>query len=512
MKKYNKILGVAFALGLFLVLSSCSNKLDLTPESSISNNSYWKTPDQFNSFVAGLHISFRSHTMAFELLGELRTQVFGTEPGSGSAFSGEAPQGVEHLWNNTLDADNSGVSNFGGFYTDINQINLLISKLNSTEVVSAADKNYDLGIAYGMRAFYYFQMYKSWGGVIIQTEPTESVDISNLAKEASSKEDVMKLIKSDIEQSENNFGDDYSFKNNKGYWSKAATEMLKAQVFLWTAHRGGGTDDATTALNALNDIQNNVSSLQLLPDYSEVFAADNSGNNEIIFAIHNELNESQLPFASTFEPQTGLIANFYDSVENRKFNVSDDNWDGILRAPIRIATYRKFSDKDSRKLASLTAAYNKSGGQYKIAGAFVSKYKGVQDAGSRKYTNDYPIYRYAGLLLLKAEAKEILGQSPKTEINEVRKRAYGSNYNASTLGFPNQSVDADPEEAILKERLLEFIFEGKRWYDLRRMGDQYVYEYTTISSSDSYKLLWPIDRNTLTNNPDLDQTPGYPKF
>src|SRR5699024_3239826 len=143
-----------------------------------------------------------------------------------------------------------------------------------------------------------------------------------------------------------------------------------------------------------------------------------------------------------------------------------------------------------------TAGYTKSGGQYHVAGCFVSKYKGEQDAGTRKYTNDYPIYRYAGLLLLKAEAKVILGQSPSKEINEIRERAYGSNYNASTLGYPNQSVDRNPEEAILRERLFEFTFEGKRWYDLRRMGDQYVYEYTTISSSDSYKLLWPVDRNT----------------
>src|SRR5699024_3756614 len=309
MRKYNIIL--AIALGMIFIMSSCSNKLDLAPESSISNNSYWKTPDQFKSFVAGLHISFRGHTLVFEFLGELRTQVFGTEPGSGSTFTGEAPQGVEHLWNNTLDANNPGVSNFGGFYTDINQINLLISKLNSTDVVSAKDKSYYLGIAYGLRAFYYFQMYKSWGSVIIQTEPTESIDISNLPKEASSKEDVMKLIKNDIDQSEQNFGSNYSFKNNKGYWSKSATNMLKAHVYLWTAHRGGGTADATTALNALNDIQSNVSSLQLLPNYSDVFAADNGGNNEIIFAVHNELNESQLPFAGTFEPQTGLIANFY---------------------------------------------------------------------------------------------------------------------------------------------------------------------------------------------------------
>lgn len=74
------------------------------------------------------------------------------------------------------------------------------------------------------------------------------------------------------------------------------------------------------------------------------------------------------------------------------------------------------------------------------------------------------------------------------------------------------ATDGDAQEAILRERLFEFVFEGKRWYDLRRMGDEYVYEHTTVLSPESYKLLWPIDRNTLTNNRALKQNRGYPQF
>ncbi|MBD0285765.1 MAG: RagB/SusD family nutrient uptake outer membrane protein, partial [Flavisolibacter sp.] len=83
---------------------------------------------------------------------------------------------------------------------------------------------------------------------------------------------------------------------------------------------------------------------------------------------------------------------------------------------------------------------------------------------------------------------------------------------AAVHAFPNQPIDANPKEAILQERFFEFIFEGKRWYDLRRMGDEFVYKYTTIQPNESYKLLWPVDRNTLTNNRALEQNPGYPRF
>ncbi len=507
MKK--NIIKILSGLALIIFIASCSKKLDLAPVSSITDENFWQTAEQVNTFVTGTHTRFRTNTLQFIYLGEMRADIFGTDPGSNSVFTGEATQGVERLWLNTLDPDASGVGGFGGFYSNINQINLLISKLNTTNVVSANDKNYYLGIAYGMRAFYYFQLVRSWGDVIIQTEPTIAIDIANLAKAASPASEVINFIKEDIAASENSFGSDYSFRQAKGFWSKSATLMLKAEVFLWTSYRGGGIADATIAKTALTDIQTNVPALQLLPSYPNVFAAGNKGNAEIIFTIRNGLNEATLPIANTFLPQSGLISNFYDSVGNRQFNPTTDNWGGLLRAPIQIATFRRFDDNDSRKWATIQPAYDKVGVNYVIAGAFVSKYQGEQNAGSRAYTNDFPIYRYADLLLLLAEAKVALGEDPSNEINLVRARAYGANYDPNVQGYPNQGIDSDSKEAILDERFKEFIFEGKRWYDLRRFGDQYVYEHTTIAPGDAFRLLWPIDRSTLTNNSALVQNPGY---
>lgn len=510
MKK--NIILIATGLTLVSMFSACTKQIELAPVSSISDANFWQTPEQVDAFVSGLHNRFRGSVGTFQSLGEMRSDIFGTDPGSSSAFTGEATQGVERLWTNNLDMDNPGVSAFGGFYSNIVQINLLISKLNGTNIVTAANKSYYLGIAYGMRAYYYFHMYRTWGKVIIQTEPTTSIDIASLAKAASTEAEVIKLIKDDIDNSINSFGNNYTFRNTKSYWSKPASLMLKAEVYLWTSSKGGGTADATIAKAALTDIQANTAGLTLQSNYANIFATTNRGNSEIIFAVRNLLNESSLPFAGSFLPQSGLIANYYDSVGNRKFNVTTDNWGGLLRAPIKIATFRKFNDADSRKWASIQPAYNLVNGKYVIAGCFVSKYQGEQNAGARAYTNDFPIYRYADLLILLAEAKVILGESPATELNLVRARAYGSNYSAATYGFPNQAIDANPKDAVLQERFLEFIFEGKRWYDLRRAGDSYVFANTSMPTNETYRLLWPIDRNSLTNNRSLVQNPGYPTF
>lgn len=502
-------------IGLAAVLTTgCKKSLDLAPVSSLSDASYWQTEDQVDAFVYGIYTNFRSNTSNFQYLGELRADAFGTDPGSTSAFTGEATQGFERMWLQTLDLDNAGVSNYGGFYNNINQINLLISKLNVSKVVSQSKKDTYLGMAYGLRAFYYFQLYRTWGKVIIQTEPTVSVDIQSLAKAASSPEEVMTLIKSDIDKSNLSFATDYSFnaKNKKAFWSKSATQMLKAEVYLWTGHRSGGAADALIAKTALTDVQGNVT-LSLLPNFADVFSTTNKDNNEIIFESKNKLDEATLGFIGNYVPQTSLIVNFYDSIGARKFDVSADNYSGILRIPVKISTYRKFSDSDLRKNLTIQAAYSKTtSNDYTIAGAFLKKYVGEQSAGNRFYTNDFPIYRYSDLLLLLAEAKVILGESPANEINLVRARAYGANYSVATIGYPNQSIDTNPNEAILQERFLEFVGEGKRWYDLRRMGDNFVYEYTPVTAATAYKLLWPVDRNTLTNNRSLTQTDGYPAF
>ncbi|MEP6627698.1 MAG: RagB/SusD family nutrient uptake outer membrane protein, partial [Ginsengibacter sp.] len=282
MKK--NILFILSGFALMIVSLSCSKKLDLAPVSSISDASFWKTPDQVDAFVAGIHTAFRNNVGQFQYLGEMRSDIFGTDPGSSSAFTGEATQGVEKLWTNNLDADNSGVSNFGNFYFNINQLNLLIKKLNTTDLVTPANKNYYLGIGYGMRAFYYFQMLTTWGKVIIQTDPVTAIDSFNLAKGASGTDAVMALIKSDIDNSVKSFATDYTFKQQKGYWSKPATLMLKANVYLWTSYRGGAAADATTAENALMDIQSNAGGLSLVPSFANIFGSANKGNSEIIFA------------------------------------------------------------------------------------------------------------------------------------------------------------------------------------------------------------------------------------
>ena len=92
--------------------------------------------------------------------------------------------------------------------------------------------------------------------------------------------------------------------------------MLKADVYLWSAHRDGGEGDARTAKNSLVDIQNNISrsNLDLMDTYQGVCAYDNKGNKEIIFTIHNELFEYNLWNGNNdLFPQADYLGKFYNA-------------------------------------------------------------------------------------------------------------------------------------------------------------------------------------------------------
>ncbi|UJH92950.1 RagB/SusD family nutrient uptake outer membrane protein [Antarcticibacterium sp. 1MA-6-2] len=108
-----------------------------------------------------------------------------------------------------------------------------------------------------------------------------------------------------------------------------------------------------------------------------------------------------------------------------------------------------------------------------------------------------------------AEAKNHLGEDPSEEINLIRQRAYGEDYDPAQHAYASGS-QTENMNAILEERLKEFIGEGKRWWDLRRAGDDFVFqEIENLDQSTSYKLELPITLDMIANNLLLEQTEGY---
>ncbi|MGV6945729.1 RagB/SusD family nutrient uptake outer membrane protein [Sphingobacterium kyonggiense] len=205
-----------------------------------------------------------------------------------------------------------------------------------------------------------------------------------------------------------------------------------------------------------------------------------------------------------------------------------------------------YQDADGRGGVTATSP------NYPITGYVIKKFNHPMDAwigtGARHIKKAYSIIRYAEILLSYAEAMnnltgshtvEVGGQSYtvsrdedaiKNAFNQVRYRAGLPGLNAAQV-----SDKANVQKQLERERMVEFLYENRRYYDVRRWG---IYEETERepirgmnpdgATKDTYyqrvipgtssfltrvvdkKLVWvPIPRAEMRRLPSLDQNPGY---
>lgn len=489
-----------------ITLSACENELDLTSPSQLTAQGFWDTEEGAKTAHTGLYANLRSSADELWLLGEMRSDIWG-----GRTF--ESPF-AENLIESNITVATAPFGGWAGLYTRIHRVNDFLINLPNVPFTDESEKDHLMGQAYGLRAMYYYTLLKTWGDVPIILEPLSDIDPNGLSRARSPKNDVMALIKSDLAASLNAFGSDDSYwEGTKIFWSKAATLALKGDVYIWSGNLlGGGNADFTEAKTALQQIASLGISLE--PDVSNLWGISNEGNDEFIFAIQYKQDEAE---------------NFYNSLTGRSTEINPQfNDNGASMSDFVIAGANRYgpSEKtllilddndDSRKDVTFIRLYidNNGGAGYpnytepKYFGSIFNKFLGRVDNSVRIFENDIPVYRYADVLLLLAEAKNFLGEDPSAEINQIRARAYGSDYDAAMQDYVNSSQTANAN-AILNERYKEFIGEGKRWWDLRRAGDSFVIDNVSfLNPGDEYKLILPITQDMIGRNPLLDQTTGY---
>ena len=113
----------------------------------------------------------------------------------------------------------------------------------------------------------------------------------------------------------------------------------------------------------------------------------------------------------------------------------------------------------------------------------------------RQPDNDIVLFRYADALLMKSEAKVRNGEDGSLELNEVRGRV-GMPYREATL------------ENILKERLLELVWEGWRRQDMVRFGvyhKSYDQRVQLADEKNGYTTVFPIPQKSIDLNPKLNK-------
>jgi starch-binding outer membrane protein, SusD/RagB family len=517
----NKIKYFLSVLMMALVVTSCHKTLELAPEDYFGSNNFWQNESQVTNFMVGIHKQFRDNQFMFLRLGEMRSGNYSNVDRQNTSLN-ELP-----IIEQRIDENSSGVSSWAGFYSPILQINLFIQQVEAITFLNEGKKQYLLGQAYGLRAFYYFQLLRTYGGVPIRLEPevlNGNTDPVALRKARSTEAEVLAAIKSDIGKSVTSFGS-VAGGTDKSQWSPKATLMLKGEVYLWSAKVYGTTTDLSEAKAALNAVTGN----SLQTSFASVFAYGQKNNNEIIFTIRYLVGESEMGNVANYTYSTFNFDNLHykDSLASGPLLVdplviaNTNSQQIIQRYGYTFALFQSYAVTDKRRDATFYDYYKvtKTGNPpypITVRNTALVKFLGTISANKRYFSDDWPVYREADRLLMLAEIVNAEGGDPSSYIKQIRDRAFAPA--ADPTPFVSSSKDAN-ELAIFAERNKEFVYEGKSWYDLRRMkygAEPLVYKsashpYGVLDKgTQGYKILWPVEPAIWTNDPLVDQTPGYP--
>jgi len=448
---------------------------------------------------------------------------------------GGANQNNSELVNQNLTDGNSAVLRWNALYNMINRANQAIKYIPT---IASYDENL-LAEAHAIRAFAYFDAIRVWGRVPLFTEPTEGLD--DIQKPQTDGATIMNdVIIPDMllaEELMSTISSEFRF-------SKASVWALQAEVYMWLQDY----DKAKAALDQIIELGDH-SLVNNVDDWIDLFynnepngaVPDGRGKiqegSELIFSIRYDISEDRDNPGDNFANRAAImsiffsgIPQFFMSVEledkwQKKFPIEQLLWEekypGIDPPLERIVEY---TDSLGVLQDSVALVYGDFRYYFSREGQvenFGSKGKGGARIAKWNRTNynrnfddtDIVIYRYAGILLLLANAENQLGNTDRALelVNQVRTARMLPNVTSAEFG----ATTDERENYILDERQLELLGEGKRWWDLRRTNK--VLEIlnprldtipnTTPITNES--LLFPVFVDHLIENPLLEQNPGY---
>ncbi|MCK5343501.1 MAG: RagB/SusD family nutrient uptake outer membrane protein, partial [Candidatus Heimdallarchaeota archaeon] len=335
------------------------------------------------------------------------------------------------------------------------------------------------------------------------------------------RQEVYNFIESELLEVKN----DLSKETGLSYYGRInyyAAQMILAKLYI-NAEIYTGTarwDDAMAACDTL--IQSGKYSLSA--DFFDNFVEDATSSPEHILGIHFDQVLAPAFEIHLFTLHYNLVSKygFEDnswngiSAQETLFNYFEENdlrRNGLLFGPqydnegnqIEDPSYEKFDptnptnpiDPDGAGLNLMPNINMLEPNCLRQAGARLAKFPFIE--GSDRYTsNDFPIFRYADVLLMKAELLLRTGGSGADElVNEVRARAGVDPISGVTL------------EILLDERARELFAEGHRRSDMIRFGVYFDTRWEKPDVSASHVSIWPIPESQINANSNLAQNPGY---
>lgn len=370
-------------------------------------------------------------------------------------------------------------------YSGVKRSNDVLTYLEwAGENVTTENRAYYTAQVLTLRALYYNWLWKFWGNI-----PYYDVNLTApyLAEQLPADQIYEKIIADLDNVISMNVLPMRETSENYGRVTKAMAYMLYAEVVMYQ-------NDESRYGKALQYMQEIINSgeYDLIDDYAGIFKESGEWNKESIFEVNytddNAVRSWSAPLTAGGTVLPTLISphTWPDGTDGH-----DQGW-GFC--PVRLETYERYANNDTRRDATcwnagaLGVDYNK---RYQDTGLFLEKYAALtgnnkdQKADAQlNWNNNLRIYRFSETLLNAAEliARGAGSGDAKLYLNKVRKRA-------------GLVTELEPTiDNIIEERHLEFVGEGKRYWDLIRTGkassvlvpDEYGYRTNTWTENKKY--------------------------
>lgn len=496
------------AVSLVVSLAGCNKDfLEKNPLDQISSATFWKTEADLNMGMAGVYSNLRAQYFGYP-------RIF-LEGLTDNAYA-------QYAWDGNVQAISLGNTSpvtggiidgvYSGSYTGIAGCNYFLDNVDKVSVSDAVKNKYKAEARF-LRAFFYFELVTTYGGVPLYLQTPQSADEAKIKQ--SSKEEVLNYIYADLDFAITNLSD----QAYAGHAVKGSAQALKTRALLFQEKWADAAALANTIISG--------GKFSLAPSYQGIFlSASQESNPEIMFSTkYLAPNNYQADYGGLDIEQGwwAALAPYQDVID--EYEAKDGK--SISQSPLYNAA-EPYTNRDPR----LDFTYKlkteiwrtPTGAVWNVdpspTGYSIEKYVDLSRLPfgydmANKTDQDFVHLRYADVLLMYAEAKnEASGPDASVfaALNQIRAR------NDVKMPPVDQTLYNSKEklrEFIRHERRVELAMEGLRFFDLKRWHIAHIKMPQMKAPSgvdlkfEEKNYVWPFPQFEIDNNPQLDQNPNY---
>ncbi len=530
----NKIQIVLMSSVMALSFNSCGDWLEILPEGETLLEDYWQNASDVQGVVASCYRSMLEPACIARMIlwGEVRSDNI--NPGSKVTTDQKYLLEANILPTNVY-------CDWSTLYTVINYCNTV---LHFAPQVQDVDKNYSprqmnahRAEAQAIRALCYFYLVRAFRDVPFNTEPTIDDD-KEFDLPATPGSIILDYMIADLKEAKQNAQSSYTGSNalahNKGRFNRQSIRALLADIYLWKGMYKECLDECNEFLDynaSLSRTSRNSGYSLVDPDFffDEVFSRGNSSESifELQFESGTELSNSSISSFYGNSKDAGQLSASASAIRSWAFPMEDDD----IRSNLFIGSVRDELYNEITKYSCSSCIDNGLGG-------YTFSYRTKSDC-------NWIVYRLSDIYLIRAEALVELAKGKETQdvqvwekllresismVNKTWFRSHPTNRLSDTLSFDEYGSYYSVRDLVFMERQREFLFEGKRWFDLVRKAehdndptsvwetvdhkyDSRFYNTTENLMKSKYSsmdaLYLPVSEDEILANDSIQQNPFY---